>query len=523
MLFKIILFITSKQVAAGSWRLGKLVSCEEFSNNEAGHDQFRQYLSKHPNIPVHLIVDAVEEDFRLETMPHTFGSSRAEMVGRKLNQLYRNTSYRTSQFVGRESDKRRDDKFLFMALTNPDLLAPWVSAIEDLQTPLTGIYLKPSVSQILVKALKLKESDLLLMTRQSAGMRQTYFSNQLLRVSRLTPLVGMDNQQIEKLYVSETEKTRLYLISLRMMSRESRLHVVFPSTSQVSDDLVNQLESGQNVSCTILDTNALARKIGLDPEWLKRFPDLMHMQVLARHSCPGNLAPTQLLRQYKLHTLRNGINLGSTAIVVGALAIASVNIVRTVELHHQQKDAIAQIQQQEKLYEEVSSNFPKTPQPGSDLKIAVELADKIKSISRDPQRMMQVVSTALDSQREIQLSRLRWKLAEDANTRDDDSSATAPTGDSGVPSSPTGLYEIGFVDGEISNFTGDYRAAIDSMNRLVESLKQNPAVEHVVVLQQPVNTSSLASLQGSTLDQQAQQLPAARFKLKVILKPEAVK
>jgi hypothetical protein len=137
--------------------------------------------------------------------------------------------------------------------------------------------------------------------------------------------------------------------------------------------------------------------------------------------------------------------------------------------------------------------------------------------------MMQVVSTALDSQREIQLSRLRWKLAEDANSRDDDSSATAPTGDSGVPPSPTGLYEIGFVDGEISNFTGDYRAAIDSMNRLVESLKQNPAVEHVVVLQQPVNTSSLASLQGSTLDQQAQQLPAARFKLKVILKPETSK
>lgn len=525
MLFKIILFITSKQVTVGRWRLGKLVSCEDFSNNETGHGQFCQYLSKHPNVPVHIIVDAVEEDFRLETMPHTFGSARTEMVGRKLNQLYRNTSYRTSQFVGRETDKRRDDKFLFMALTNPELLAPWVAAIDELQAPLAGIYLKPSVSQALVEMLKLKNSDLLLMTRQSAGMRQTYFSNQLLRVSRLTPLIGMDSQQIEKLYVSETEKTRLYLISLRMMSRDSRLHVVFPSTEPVSADLASQLESGQNVSCTVIGPQALARSIGLDLEWLERFPDLLHMQVLAKHVCPGNLAPPQMLRQFKLHNLRNGINLGSAATVVVALAIASLNIFQTVELHRQQKDAIAQTQQQDQLYREVSSNFPRTPLPGSDLKVAVELADKLKAISRDPQRMMQVVSTALDNQREIELFRLRWKLAEDTNIHDDDSGPITAPASSGttVAPSPTGLYEIGFIDGEISNFTGDYRAAIDSMNRLVEGLKQHPAVEQITVLQQPVNTSSLANLQGSTLDQQTQQLPAARFKLKIILKPEAVK
>ena len=39
------------------------------------------------------------------------------------------------------------------------------------------------------------------------------------------------------------------------------------------------------------------------------------------------------------------------------------------------------------------------------------------------------------------------------------------------------------------------------------------------VLQQPVNVSSLTNLQGSTLDAQARQIPAASFKLKVVLKP----
>jgi len=520
MLRKIVIFVTSKKATAGRWRLGKLVSCEEFPNTAAGHDQLRMFLRQHTTPPIHLIVDAVEEDFRLESMPHAFGSARTEMVGRKLNQLYRNTSYRTAQFVGRESDKRRDDRFLFMGLTNPDLLAPWMSAIEDLQAPLAGVYLKPSVSQLLVKALKLKNADLLLMTRQSAGLRQTYFANQHLRVSRLTPLSGMDAHQIEKLYVTETEKTRLYLVSLRMMSRESRLHVVFPTTEPVNEDLVGQLEASQNVSCNIIGPAELARSIGLSQEWLKRYPDLLHMHMLAKYSCPGNLASAQQTHHYQVHNLRLLINLASVATVLGASAIATLNLVSAADLALQKRDATTQTQQQERLYDEVSRNFPKTPLPGNDLKVAVDLAEKITEIKRNPQRLMQVVSQALDSQREIQLQRMRWKLTENPTAMDDEGTGSTTANSAGIPppASPTGLYEIGFIDGEISNFTGDYRSALDSVNKFVEILKKNAAVEQVSILQQPVNTSSLASLQGSTVDQQAQQLPAAVFKLKILLK-----
>lgn len=524
MLFKTVIFVTSQKATVGRWRMGKLVSCEAFANDSAGHDGFRHFLIQHPNAPIYMIVDVVEEDFRLESMPHTSGRSRTEMTERKLSQLYRNTVYRTAQFVGRETDKRRDDRFLFMGLTNPDLIAPWTSAIADLQVPLAGVYLRPSVSQLLVKTLKLKDADLLLMTRQSAGLRQTYFSNQHLRVSRLTPLAGMDERQIEKLYVTETEKTRLYLISLRMMSRESKLHVVFPTAEQVNEGFIRQLEAGQGVSCNIIGPADLARSIGLNPDWLKRFPDLLHMHMLARHSCPGNLAPAAQMHHYQVHNLRLGINLASMAAVAGAAAIAGINLVNTADLQQQLRDATAQTQTQDRLYEEVARNFPKTPLPGNDLKTAVDLAKKIDEINRNPQRMMQVVSSALDNQREVQLDRLRWKLTEDANAQDDDTkgNATAVAGVTPPPASPTGLYEIGFIDGEIGNFTGDYRAAIDSVNRLVEALKQNKSVEQVTILQQPVNTSSQASLQGSTLDQQAQQLPAAKFKLKIILKSGAV-
>jgi hypothetical protein len=495
----------------------------ELANNDSGRDEFRQFLHHHPNVPIHLIVDAVEEDFRLDSMPHTSGGARKSMVERKLNQLYRNTSYRTAQFVGREADKRRDDIFLFMSLTNQEIVTPWVTATEDIQAPLTGVYLLPTVSHLLVGALKLKDADLLLMTRQSTGLRQTYFSGQHLRVSRLTPLAGMDELQIDKLYLSETEKTLLYLFSLRMIKRDFRLHLVFPTAENVGTSLTKQLENSVGVNCTIITAEELERRLGLSADLLKRYPDLLHMHVLASHSPLGNLAPARQIRHYQLHKLRIGINVTSAACASVVALVAAVNLFNTADLGRQLEEAAIQTRQQDKLYEEVARNFPKTPIPGNDLKAAVKLAEKIGELHRTPQRLMQVVSEALDIQPEIRLNRLRWKFTEDANAKDDEDKGAITNGNATqVPPSPNGLYEIGFIDGEISKFTGDYRAALDSVNALAERLKQNKLVEQVIILQQPVNTSSLANLQGSTLDQQAQQLPAVLFKIKIILKPEVV-
>jgi len=77
-----------------------------------------------------------------------------------------------------------------------------------------------------------------------------------------------------------------------------------------------------------------------------------------------------------------------------------------------------------------------------------------------------------------------------------------------------------FLNGEIRRFTGNYRAALESVNRLVERLKANEQVAQVLVLQTPVNVSSYSNLQGSTTDERTAQSTPALFKLRVILKRE---
>jgi hypothetical protein len=523
MLSKIILSICSKQATAGLWRLGRFVSCTQFANDEAGIAKYQLFISSRPNTPIYIIVDAVEEDYRLESMPHSSGRARNEMLQRKLWQLYRNSIYRAAQVIGRETEKRRDDRILMMALTASELLAPWMSILEEFEAPVAGVYLLPMVSQLLVKKLKLKEPNLLLMTRETAGLRLSYFAGNQLRISRITPLIGINEEKLQHLFISETERTRLYLISLRMITRETPLHLVFPTIEQPNRDFSTQLETSQGISSEVILPETLAKRVGLNLSVLSRYPDLLHMHILAKSRISTNLLPKIHTKHYQL--LQTGFALNTASIIGVSIAalFAMSSLWSTIEIRHNVEDMATQTTIQENNYRTVSSNFTKTPVPGAELKIAVELAQKFDYLNRNPQRLMYVLSQALDTQPEILVKRLRWKRTEDANARDDGSlfkdmlnvSVKVPP----PPLPPSGLYEIGFMDGEIKNFTGDYRAAQTSVETFAETLRKNKEVTQVTILRQPVNTSSHVSLQGSTLDDFTQQQEPARFQLKLFLKP----
>ena len=502
----IILCISARQATAGLWRWRRFASCATFADDETGHAALRQFLHTHRNASVRLMVDTAEEDYRLETLPHVRGNARKEMVERKLGQLYRHTGYRTGHLVGREPDRRRDDRYLFMALTNANLIAPWLKILEDSQSPLAGIHLLPVVSPLLLQTLDIESTELLLMTRQNAGLRQTYIRDGIPQLSRLTSLAGMDERQIEELHVSEAEKTLLYLSNLHATAPRSRLHLVFPGTGPSGAELAQRLERSLVVSCISIGGSALAGHLKLSEDLLTRYPDLLHMQPLARYRPPANLAQDALTRPYRLHQLRTGINIANVVCTASAALAIGANLVAAADLETRARQLAMQARDQQRRYIEVARDFPKTPLPGNDLKAAAVMADTIERLNRTPQRLMQAVSAALEARPDIRLNRLRWRLAGDPDEKDTDASSR--------------LYEIGLIDGEIADFSGDFRAALDSVEALAVHLRNDKRVDQVAILQQPVNTSSLASLQGNTQDQQARQLPTAQFRVRIVLRPE---
>ena len=116
MFTRIVLYATTHQLGAGFWRWGKLRWHGRFTRDETGRRQFGQFLQAHGKTTVCLLVDAVEEDYRLETLPHVRGGTRKALLARKLEQHYHHTPFRTAWFVGCDTQHdRRSDRYLFAA------------------------------------------------------------------------------------------------------------------------------------------------------------------------------------------------------------------------------------------------------------------------------------------------------------------------------------------------------------------------------------------------------------------------
>ena len=125
------------------------------------------------------------------------------------------------QIQGREKEGRRDDKILYLALTNPGLLRPWLDPIRRRKVPLAGIYSLSLLSASLLPYVVTKPGNnaLLVSLQGASNLRQSFFIGRDLKVSRRAHLPMMEGHQSVEAIVNEVEKLRRYLMSLRLLPR----------------------------------------------------------------------------------------------------------------------------------------------------------------------------------------------------------------------------------------------------------------------------------------------------------------
>lgn len=529
---KLVLCATANQLLVGIWHARKLQGNQIFENNESGHQAFAAFLQQYASSPVYLILDAVEEDFRLESLPHATGTARNELIARKLNQYYRGMDYRTAHFLDRDKDKRRDDNFLFVAINKDEFLQAWVAIIKAQEAQLVGVYLLPMLSQALMKQLKLTASHLLLCEKLSSGLRQTYFHHGRLRMSRLVPNVPDGSGQLGYFYLVEIEKTRLYLMSQRYITRDTPLNLALVSANGATQQISQGISQEQGLHCSDVSLSSLAKAMDLPVSLLQQKPELMHMQLLVNGSLVDNLAPDWLTKSFQFNKLKQGLAIG--AAMVGFFGMVATAWMLKGGWDHKLafEQALQDTKIQQHRYDDAAKDFPVTQISANDLKVAVELDNSIATFPKSPRMMMQVLSAALaptakGTLDEVQIDRLHWVLTNDPYINDQDkftplatpANAEPTVASATVPTDPTKLMEVAFLTAQISGFTGDYRSALSSLNQFVANIKADTRVAEVVVLQEPVNVSSFVSLQGSTTDEQSAQKQPAFFKLKIVLKP----
>ncbi|MFN3397093.1 MAG: hypothetical protein ACK4ZS_01005, partial [Sulfurimicrobium sp.] len=389
---KIIICVTAQRAIAAMFEGGRLGPCQEFAVGEDGQRAFGDLLHDHPGIPVYLMVDFVEEDYHAEVLPHVSGFARQEMVRRKLTQFYRGTPYYTAWVQWRESDKRRDDHYLFAALTNAELLRPWLETLHLFRAPLAGIYLLPMVTQDLLARLKLQASDLLVVTWHNGGLRQSFFQGGQLKTSRLA-LADQEHVNSAADLAADIGKTRLYLNSLRLVAREAKLMVLLLDTHDGMADLQRHLQADSGFTTTLrLSHDALSARLGGVP---LRCPYALHMTALGLQHPANNLAPASATRNFWRYRQRRLIYAASATLTALALAWTGANLYQSRQLDSATRQLETETQALQARYAEITKTFPQAPASAENLEKAVQLAIRVKQDSRTPQRAMLAISRAL--------------------------------------------------------------------------------------------------------------------------------
>ena len=509
------LYLTNSRLVSLATRGKRIVMRREFAVSGAGVVEFERHLATLAADPIHLFTDLAEEDFRLDTIPHLGGRDRDAILGRKLVQMFRNTPYRHAVVQGREAEGRRDDRVLYTAITNPEVLRPWLDAIERLRVPLAGIYSAAVFSTVMLDELDLLFPHTLLVTFTPGGaMRQTYFRDRELKFSRLTPIDPEEGQSLGTLISEETTRTWQYLDSLRHFGEADRLEVCVMLHAGDRPLVQPSLRDFAQIQHHILDMEQVATKLGLRPAPLSSTAEEVFVHLFLLRPGQNHFASPEMRRFETLRSARVGLRRVSAAIVLACIAWGTYNLRHVLETSEEDQRVAQQISSLNQEYDKITRALPSFGVGGSTMRDSVAFYN---SSIRDFPRLTEfagALSQVLDRHPEVRLAQFAW-------TATDDPKAMPALGRTALPgeSPPVksvsagaaqpaarpaeaaegpfsgGRYEVALVEGTVRVANNDFRGALDAVERLATDVGAIPGASADVV-ESPLDTRSSFEILG---------------------------
>ena len=519
---KHLLYLNNNLLTASLWDKGIQSPVQTFNNYASGWLQFSEYLKAHRDVPAFLLTDLVEEDFQNENIPHVFGLARQNLIQRRLTTLYRDTPYREASHQGREKEGRRDDKMLFSALTNAQLLTPWLDALLKEKIDVAGIYSVALLSPLLFKKLDFGTESTLLVTHQSSGLRQSYFHDGYLRFSRLAPETAWSAQAIAEFAESEIVKIRQFLASTRLMARGAAINIVVVASTEIIEHLRPLSPDVEGMRYHFIDLDEAQQVFGL-----RKLPELtlcdsLFLSLLASKRIPAHYTTFEQARLHGLSQARTILKVLSALIIAAAVIWVLGNVLDAFHMSNLTKRARQETQLTLAKYMETTTSMPVTVANPHDMKAAVDVARMIRQNGPTLNPMLTLISKALDTLPQIKIHEMNWQVSETDGAASDVAAAPPPLAPGelaplassliGIPTKP---FEILTLEGEVVPFNNDYRTALESVRQLTLELQKNSHVR-VEVTKPPLDVRPSVKLEGQAGNDT--DLVKPRFSLKLVWK-----
>jgi hypothetical protein len=440
---RLLLFLSAEHLHAQVMAQGKIAVQREFSNSPEGQENFAGFLQT-AKFPAYMLVDLIEEDFRQETVPHLIGRNRHMLLERKFEQFYRGTPFRQATLLQRQKAGRRDDDMLFSALTNPALIKPWLDIMLAQQTPLAAIYSVPQISAPLVE--DHPSNHLLLISwEKSAGLRQTYFSEHRLQISRLTPIHA--DLTFQSAVVSELTRTYQYLKSLSLLPPGQTLDVRLLGHSHDLIELQQELPRSPDMHYDFADLAELARQHKIDYRFTDSDATQIFLHHLATRPPQTHYASANHTHYFALWQLRHALNLASGTLLFGMLLWGAANLWQSSSDAAEAASLTALAQRTLGETQKITLAFPNSHAPAADMKTGVSVMHTLDRRNPTPGSILRPLGALLDRHPQIELDELSWQM--------DAAEPVVPGTLADVPA------QVITIKGRLTGFASGYRAALN--------------------------------------------------------------
>ena len=527
MAHKLLLSISPGQTVVGLWRGtgrggGEFTRCEAFTQDDEGLDAFAAFLKTTGKVLCRVAVDTVEEDYRFDTLPHAGGSDRASLLDRKIRQYYRSTRFVCALHRERTTDKRRDDRYLFTALTNPALIDPWLAELAKADCAVAGVHLAPMLSSGLLARLNIAAPRALLAIPLRSGLRLTFHKGGEFCTSRLTRPIPADAAEAAQMLQAELINTRMYLSTLNFDTLDEPLPVVFLDHDDTLAPVIKSLnegegEGGLGAECQVIGRARIVQYLGVSPRLLDVAPETLYLRQLAGKPPEANLAPASITAGYRMQQRQKTLYAAAAGIAAVGVLGAGANLWRSADFNQETLDAARRTTAAQSQYKEITRTFPAAPTTADNLVKAVDIYQNVVKAARTPNTFMEIVSRAVEPSPEIYLQEIAWVhggVGAQAGAQGG-ARAEAPA----TPVAVDGLRQSGSIAGELRPFNGDFRAAIAAIQGVADRLSRDSRVAEVTVAKLPLNVNPEQSLSGNTRDDADQSGAAAEFRIAITLKP----
>ncbi len=467
-----LLFLSADSFHATIWSGGKLGASQYFSNDTRGREQFSVFLRENRD-PAYMLVDVIEEDFRMETVPHLIGPARRDLRERKFEQFYRSTPFRQASVLRRQEEGRRDDEMLFSALTNPQRISPWLDTLLANHIPLVGIYSLPNISTPLLNTIP-SDQVLLLSWEKDAGLRQTYFNNKSLHFSRLIPI--NENTTFTESVATETPRSQQYLKSLSLPPPGEILDVYIICDANDRAAMQTTLESSSDMRYNYLDIQALGKQIKVKSDLIGSDATPLFLHLLASKPPHSNYANSDHTHFHLLWQMRR-LLLGLAATMTVASALWSgLEFLQGRDSAAATEPLIMQTEHTRQQTQQIQRSFANTSVPAADMKTAVLMARKLDRYRPPVENILLALTLVLDKFTQIEVDNISWQAS------------PADAAPSPYPA------QVITLDGSLVDFGSEYRKALDYLDSFQLALTQQGYT--VTATKLPLDVSSKGSISG---------------------------